>query len=319
MTAPDNIRLTAIGTYLPDLRVPNLPAATTLGVGEDFLNTKIGIHTRAVKQPQQRTSDLCVEACEDLRRHASVDLDATQLLCVVTQNPDQRIPHTSAIVHEKLGLPGACMTFDLSQGCAGYTHGLAATAALADRYGFEHVLLCTCDPYTTITDPHDRNTALLFADAATATYLTTDAPGYRIVDADFGTAPGTTSVLRCGTEHLTMDGRGVFLNAAREAPRSIERLLDRNGLGPHDIDVILAHPGSKRIIDVVRETLGVDEDRLPFEIAHYGNTVSSSLPLMLAPRLHTRPPDTVLLAGFGVGFTWGTSLIQHTRSERSTR
>ncbi|WP_280331982.1 ketoacyl-ACP synthase III [Nocardia wallacei] len=317
MTTPDSIRLTAIGTYLPETRVPNQPAAAALGVADNALHTKIGIRTRAVKHPRQRTSDLCVEACDDLRRHVNVDLDAIQLLCVVTQNPDQRIPHTSAIVHEKLSLPSGCMTFDLSQGCAGYTHGLATTTALADRYGFEHVLLCTCDPYTTIVDPHDRNTALLFADAATATYLTPKAPGYRIVDGDFGTAPGTTSVLRCGTEHLTMDGRGVFLNAAREAPRSVERLLGRNGLGPQDVDLFLAHPGSKRIVDVVREELGVDENKLPFEIADYGNTVSSSLPLMLAPRLRAEPPRTVLLAGFGVGFTWGTSLIRYTPSERS--
>ncbi|GAB2713220.1 ketoacyl-ACP synthase III [Nocardia thraciensis] len=322
MSRPDRdtatAALTAIGTYIPPRRVSNPAIAAGLDVTQDFLDAKIGIRSRAVKEPGQRTSDLCVEAVHDLHQHTPIDLDAIGLLCVVTQNPDQRIPHTAAIVHDKLGLPAQCMTFDLSQGCAGYTHGLAVTTTLANRFGFQHALLVTCDPYTTIVDPHDRNTALLFADAATATYLTTGAPGYRIIDADFGTAPATTSVLRCDTGYLAMNGRDVFLNATRAVPASIQRLLDRNHLDLPDIDLILAHPGSLRIIDVLRKQLGVDESRLPFDITDYGNTVSSSLPLMLAPRLHTHPPRTVLLAGFGVGFSWGTCLIRYTEHNHPT-
>ncbi|WP_334028602.1 ketoacyl-ACP synthase III [Nocardia terpenica] len=267
--------------------------------------------TRAVKKPGQRTSDLCCRAFADLQARTPLESEAIQLLCVVTQSPDMPIPHTAALLHERLGLSGHCMTFDLSQGCAGYTHGLAAVTALADRFGLDHILLFTCDPYTAIVDPHDRNAALIFGDGATASYLTRGAPGYRLGDADFGTAPGTSSVLRYTTRHLQMDGRAVFLTAAREAPASIGRLLDRNHLDPTDIDLFLVHPGSKRIVDVLRNELGVDQDRLPFEIGEYGNTVSSSLPLMLAERLHRNPPDTILLSGFGVGFCWGTCLIHH--------
>ncbi|MGW6333080.1 ketoacyl-ACP synthase III [Nocardia rhamnosiphila] len=310
------IALTAIGTHLPGKRLRNSAAATSLAVTEEFLSDKIGITTRAVKEPGQRASDLCAAAFADLCGRTRVDPAAIQLCCVVTQNPDMRIPHTAAILHEKLGLPKQCMTFDLSQGCAGYTHALAVVTALAERFGFDHALLFTCDPYSDIVDPHDRDTALLFGDGATVSYCATGAAGYRVADADFGTAPGTSSVLRFDTGHLTMQGRGVFLNAAREAPASIRRVLERNDLTLGDIDLFLVHPGSKRIVDVLRDDLEVDESRLPFEIDEYGNTVSSSIPLMLAARLGQQPPTDIVLSGFGVGFSWGTCLIRSTEEEK---
>ncbi|MGW0182336.1 ketoacyl-ACP synthase III [Nocardia sp. NPDC003345] len=309
------IALTAVGTHLPARRLRNSAAAAALEVTEEFLSDKIGITTRALKEPGQPASDLCVEAFADLRDHTRIDPAAIRLCCVVTQNPDTRIPHTAAILHEKLGLSKQCMTFDLSQGCAGYTHALAVVTTLADRFGFDNALLFTCDPYSDIVDPHDRDTALLFGDGATASYCTAGAGGYRVVDADFGTAPGTASVLRFDTDRLTMQGRGVFLNAAREAPGSIRRVLARNDLTIGDIDLFLVHPGSKRIIDTLRDDLEVDESRLPFEIAEYGNTVSSSIPLMLAARLRRQPPTDIVLSGFGVGFSWGTCLIRSTEKE----
>ncbi|QIS08782.1 ketoacyl-ACP synthase III [Nocardia arthritidis] len=315
-TTTGEVVLAAIGTHLPQDRISNLTTAAELGVDEGLLTDKIGVMTRAVKKPGQRTSDLCCHAYADLQARIPLEPEAIQLLCVVTQNPDMPIPHTAALLHERLGLSAGCMTFDLSQGCAGYTHGLAVATALADRFALDHILLFTCDPYTAIVDPHDRNTALIFGDGATASYLTRGAPGYRLGDADFGTAPATSSVLRYTTRHLEMDGRAVFLNAAREAPASIRRLLDRNHLDLIDIDLFLIHPGSRRIVDVLRKELGVDQDRLPFEIAEYGNTVSSSIPLMLAERLHQNPPQTILLTGFGVGFCWGTCLMHHIDQDR---
>jgi 3-oxoacyl-[acyl-carrier-protein] synthase-3 len=307
--------VSTIGTHLPPTRISNLSDPATPGTNDDFIANKIGVVNRAVKAPKQSTSDLCVHAYEDLTEQIPVDTSTIDLLCVVTQNPDMRIPHTSALLHEKLGLSDRCMTFDLSQGCAGYTHGLAVVTALLQQFGLAHALLVTCDPYSMIVDPRDRATAPIFGDAATVTYLSTERPGYQVLDADFGTAPGTTSVLRCDTGTLRMDGRAVFLNAAREPPKSIARILERNDLGILDVDLFLLHPGSKRIIDVIRKELGVDETRLPFEIADYGNTVSSSIPLMLQSRLTGYQPKTVLLCGFGVGFTWGTCLISYTHQQ----
>lgn len=310
------IALSAIGIHLPERRLKNSEATVSPAVTHEFLDTKIGITARAVKQSGQQVSDLCVEAFDDLRTRTQIDRSAIQLLCVVTQNPDMRIPHTAAILHERLGLSKQCMTFDISQGCAGYSHALAVVSTLADRFGFDDALLFTCDPYSDIVDPNDRDTSLLFGDGATASHCAMGANGYRMVDADFGTAPGTSSVLQYDAGPLTMAGRGVFLNAARQAPASIRRVVERNNLALDDIDLFLVHPGSKRIVDTLREALGVDERRLPFEIADYGNTVSSSIPLMLATRMEPQRPATIVLSGFGVGFSWGTCLIRTTEQEK---
>lgn len=307
-------RVSGIGVYLPPARVDNYVAASGFDVDKEFLESKIGILRRAVKNTGERTSDLCEQAFTDLLQQVP-DLVSEQidLLCVVTQNPDQKIPHTAAILHQRLGLAGACMTFDLSQGCAGYVHGLAVVMALVERLGLRNAVLMTCDPYSTIVDPADRDTALLFGDAATATYLIAGSAGYHLVDADFGTVPGSAGVLRC-VDRFEMQGREVFLHAVREIPRSIRRLLDRNDLSDKDVDIFLLHPGSLSVIKRIRSILGLSEERLPFNATDYGNAVSSSIPLILREWL-PRSPERVLLSGFGVGFTWGTCLLELQRKE----
>lgn len=305
------VRVAGIGVYIPPSRQPNLPLLTSFGVDEEFMQRRIGVVTRAIKAPDQQTSDLCIEAFNDLaRKLPGLDTDSIELVCLVTQNPDSRIPHTSAVIHQLLDLPASCMTFDLSQGCAGFPHALAVATSLAERFAFHNALIFTCDPYSTIVDPSDRDTALLFGDAATVTYLHRSASGYRLVDAAFGTRPGSAAVLRY-EDRLVMEGREVFLHAAREVPASVRRLLERHHLREGDIDLFLLHPGSKYLLDVLRRDLGVSEDQLPFEAAEYGNTVSSSIPLMLASRLDARQSiSRILMSGFGVGFSWGTCLLE---------
>lgn len=209
------VRVAGIGVHIPPSRQPNLPLLPGFGVDEEFMQRRIGVTTRAIKAPDQKTSDLCIQAFNDLARKVpGLDTDAIEMICLVTQNPDSRIPHTSAVIHQSLNLPASCMTFDISQGCAGFPHALAVATSLAERFAFDNALIFTCDPYSTIVDPSDRDTALLFGDAATVTFLDRAGPGFRLVDAAFGTRPGSAAVLRY-EGRLVMEGREVFLNAAR--------------------------------------------------------------------------------------------------------
>ena len=311
------MRISSVGSYLPRGRLSNQPLLDRFSIDEEFLREKIGVAARAVKASGQRASDLCLEAFADLRSRATFDPDATRALCVVTQNPDFKVPHTAAIVHHKLGLPRDCMTFDVSQGCAGYVHGLAIASGLIERLGFEQVLLFTCDPYSQIIDPDDKNTALLFGDAATVTLLTRRGPGYRLVDARFGTTPGSSDCLLCD-QHLAMNGRQVFLNATREVPESIRGLVEHNQLSLGDIDLLLLHPGSLHMIKVLRRALELDDRKVPFEMGEYGNTVSSSIPLMLRERIQRHSHRRIVMSGFGVGFSWGTCLTEWTDGGENT-
>jgi len=303
------VRVAAIGVYVPPRRESNFELLAGFGVDEEFLRHRIGVVSRSVKEENERASDLCLKAFSDLQL-PGVDLSQIQIVCVVTQNPDRNIPHVSAVLHEKLGLPSSCMTFDLSQGCAGFTHGVTILSALMDRMHFDHALLFTCDPYSQIVDKRDKNTALLFGDGAAVSYLSRTGTGYTVVDADFGTVPGSSSCLRCDEGRLYMNGRQVFVNASREVPPSVLRVLDRNGLTLADVDQFLFHPGSRHMIEALKKNLQLDGERVPFETVEFGNTVSSSIPIMLKRRLERPDHRQLVLCGFGVGFTWGTCLVR---------
>ncbi len=311
-SAGDELRIARIGVHIPPTRQPNLPLLSGFGVDEDFMRRKIGVVTRAVKEPDQRASDLCVEAFTDLaRKLPGLDKDSLQLVCLNTQFPDSPMPHTSAVIHQLLELPASCMTFDLSHGCAGFAHALAVATSLADRFEFDNILIFTCDPLSRCIDLSDRDTAMIFGDAFTVTYLCRSGPGYRLVDAGFGTRPGSAAAAHYAGR-LVMDGSAILKNAVREVPPSIRRLLERHDLREDDIDLFLLHPGSKYLIDIMRGELGVtEEDRLPFEASEYGNTGASSIPLMLASRLDAGCPKArILMSGFGAGFSWGTCLLE---------
>ena len=265
-------------------------------------------------EPGASTSDLAVLAFEALAERTELPCDELQLLVVVTQHPDFKVPHTAAIVHNRLGLPKHCMTFDVSQGCAGYTHAITIVAGVMDTANLNHAVLITSDPYSDKTADDDRDVSLLFGDASTATYLSRSGRGYRLVDSNFGTLPDSYRCLMY-RDHLEMDGGAVFKHAVKEAPPSIRHLLERNDLNVDEIDLYLLHQGSKYLVEYVSRKMGVPIEKAPFEAGQYGNTVSSSIPLMLQKHVDSAEPKRILLSGFGVGFTWGNNLMQRVGNE----
>jgi 3-oxoacyl-[acyl-carrier-protein] synthase-3 len=309
-TAPPRIR--SIGVYLPTTREPNWQKAEQLGFERDFLEHKMGVVQRSIREPGATNTDLCLHAFHDLQQRTKLALDEIQLLAVVTQHPEFNVPHAAAMTHNRLGLSKHCMTFDISQGCAGYTHALPIIVGVMQAAKLDRAVLITCDPYSDKVDPQDKNTALLFGDASTATYFTRSGPGYELIDSNFGTLPDSNGCLMF-RNFLEMDGTAVFKHAVQEAPPSLEELLRRNELAANDIDLFLLHQGSKYLVEYVARKMRVPLEKAPFEAADYGNTVSSSIPLMLQKHIDAGILDRIALSGFGVGFTWGNNLLQRTR------
>ena len=185
----------AIGRYIPPQRNSNADLVEKFGFPPDFLDSKIGVQTTSKKAADEETSDLAVKAVRNLadKLGDGFDLAAIQCLVLVTQNPDGGgLPHTSAIVHKKLGLPPRCFAFDISLGCSGFVAGLAAITGFMQMTGLTRGLLVTADPYSKIIDPEDRNTVLLFGDGAAAT-LISDAPVWAIGAFDCGTVGNSWS------------------------------------------------------------------------------------------------------------------------------
>jgi 3-oxoacyl-[acyl-carrier-protein] synthase-3 len=305
--------LTAIGTWLPDTRITNLDRLEIFNMKESFVREKIGFLELARKPQQLDSSDLCVKAWEDLQHKHPFPVESVECAIVCTQNPDGNgLPHTSAIVHRKLGLPTSCAVFDISLGCSGFTYGLSILLAFMQAHGFRAGVLFTADPYSKVMDENDKKTSTLFGDGAAAA-LVTDQPVWLSGEFVFG-SDGTkweSIIVRDGTLH--MNGRAVFTFSVRVIPDSIRAMLQRNDCTLDQVDRLLLHQGSRHIVNAIADELGVSRKKCRFYAADYGNTVSSSVPMVLAEEFDNPDLNTLLIAGFGVGLSWASTVLRRVR------
>lgn len=297
-----------IASYLPIERISNYDLKEKFNLEDDFIVGKIGIKQRARKDVNERASDLAQKAFESLMK--KVDLDKKEIDCciVVTQNPDYNIPHTSAILHGKLGLQQECACFDIALGCSGYVYGLSNILAFMQSNGLKNGLLFTSDPYSDIINHEDKNTELIFGDGATVTYISEN-PKYIAKYFSFGTNGAAYKEILCDNK-LYMNGRSVFNFTATTIPPHIKMFLEKHGLGDNDISKYILHQGSKYIVDTIRKRLKIDVNKVPFDIYEYGNTVSSSVPMMLEKELYDKSNNQLLLSAYGIGLSWGSVILE---------
>lgn len=307
-----------IAVYLPQRRESNLDLMDRFEVDRGFLTDKIGVTQRAIRSPEENTSDLALKALERLIEKCALTRSDIQVLIVVTQNPDTRLPHVSGLVHARAGLSKQCATFDLSLGCSGYVYGMSVLNAFMSANGMTTGILITCDPYSKIVDPQDKSTVLLFGDAATATLVSGD-PVYHCKAFDFGSQGdvGGALVERDGLLH--MNGREVFNFAAKMVPESVAASLQKAGLSAADVDVYLFHQGSRYIVETLTRRLKLDPAKVRIDMEDTGNTVSSSIPLLLEKELKNPEARKVLLCGFGVGLSWASCICERTESVNGDR
>ena len=296
-----------IASYLPKSKISNYEKKEKFDIDDHFIKNKIGVEYHTLKEKDEKTSDLCVKSFKNLQKKFSIDKDTVDCLVVVTQNPDYKIPHTSAIVHGKLDLPQTCACFDISLGCSGYVYGLSVITAFMNQNNLKNGLLFTADPYSDIIDYNDKNTDLLFGDGAAVTYIG-EHPIYIPKVFKFGTNGKDYKEILCD-DHLYMNGRAVFNFTATTIPKHIQQLLEEYGLNDQDIDRYVLHQGSKYIVDTIRKRLKVDESKVPFDMHEYGNTVSSSVPIILEKELQ-KGYNRILISGYGIGLSWGSAILE---------
>ncbi|OGV26346.1 MAG: 3-oxoacyl-ACP synthase [Legionellales bacterium RIFCSPHIGHO2_12_FULL_37_14] len=305
------IYLNSIGCYLTENKISNISRADQFSVDENFILQKIGMATLRVKKPEQDTSDLCVRAYLALKEKADFHDQDIDCLIVCTQNPDSYgLPHVSALVHEKLALNNTCAVFDISLGCSGYVYGLSIIQSFMLANDFKKGIFITADPYSKIVDENDKNTALLFGDAATATLLShNDYNSWGIGRFLFGSdgSKHRSIYVDNHSKKLVMHGREILNFAAKIIPYHIQQTLRKNNLLMNQVDNFIFHQGSKFIVDTIREMLCLEEEKVPFSAKYYGNTVSSSIPMILSDI--SSENKTILICGFGVGLSWGSCIL----------
>jgi 3-oxoacyl-[acyl-carrier-protein] synthase-3 len=301
----------ALASYIPENTVNNLDQADVFGADRTFVENKIGVATL----PRFQETDTVVSACEEAFRNLTtkVNFDKDDIECVVlcSQNPDKGgLPHNSALIHGALNLPDSVACFDIGLGCSGYVYGLSVIQSFMAAHGMTKGLFFTCDPYSRILDPTDKNTCLLFGDAATVT-LISDSPRYSPTVAKFSTKGLGAEALQKAERGLEMNGRAIFNFALQDVPKQIKETLQLAGLALGDIDLYLLHQGSRFMLENALKRAGVPAHKAPIRLAETGNTVSSSIPLLLESEINTNP-EKILMSGFGVGLSWASAIYQRT-------
>lgn len=301
-----------VAYYIPEKRVSNYNRKEKFDINDEFIKDRIGVEEIAVKADSENTSDLCISAYKKLKEKISFSDQDIDVMVVVTQNPDYSIPQTSAIIHGKLGLKEECASFDISLGCSGFVYGLSIIQSFMAANKMKKGLLFTSDPYSKIINPADKNTSLLFGDAA-AVVLISENPVFVAEDFIFGTSGVSYKDLMCENNTLYMNGRGIANFAVKVVPKDILALLERNKLTIKDVDKYLIHQGSRFIVTALSKKISLEESKVMYDINSYGNTVSSSIPIMLEKIFDDKSVKLALASGFGVGLSWANTLLKRVR------
>lgn len=311
-----------VACYLPEGELTSAELARRLDFKPNFLEGKVGIETRHIAGAREATSDMAVRAFENLQRRCpNEDFSTVGLVLLCTQNPDYKIPHTASLVQHRLGLPKTALSFDISLACSGYVTSVVTAKALMNELGVRKALVFTADPYSKIIDPNDKTTVALFGDAASVSIIDEGAP-LQICRSTFGNDGGKAQALivwGSGTakqpgepERLELDGRGIYALLKTEAPINIRECAALNEITLDEVDLFLFHQASAWLLKGLVEDLQLPKEKVPINIKDVGNTVSSSIPLLLESVLYDGEPlpRTVLMAGFGAGLAWGSVVLR---------
>lgn len=318
----------ATGSCVPTRKLTNAELETLVDTSDEWIRTRTGIAERAVADPEDATSDLATRAAQNALAQAQLESDAIDLIMVATCTSDYPIPSTANLVQRNLGLSQPVPSLDLNAACSGFVYGLEIGGDLLASGRYQRILLIGAETLTRIVDYQDRETCVLFGDAAGAAILEPAPPERGLVasalysDGEFwnmihipggGTRrPVSPYVLTQREQFVRMNGRQTFRLAVQAMEQVAREALGRAGWKVADLRCVLVHQANQRIIDAVAERLEIPGAMLPSNIAGLGNTSAASIPVLLDECNRAgslRAGDRVLAVAFGAGLTWGAAAL----------
>ena len=332
------IRIRGIACELPCTRVDNAELVRQFGTWtEDKIYQKTGIRERRVATTEL-VSDLATGACERLFADSpSFDRNEVDMLLLCTETPDYYMPATACLVHRRLGLRPDSGALDYNLGCSGFIYGLALAKSLVFSGVARNVLLVTADTLSKTVNPMDKSTRTIFGDAAAAILVGTGESGGAIGGFVLGTdgsgaekllipaggfaiprsaEPAVVRPTLLGNvrsqDNLYMNGPEILDFTVRTVPGCVRGVLERHAMTMEDVDLFVFHQATRLILDHLRKEMEIPEERFYVCMEQTGNTVSSTIPIALAEAVRegrVRPGSRVMLVGFGVGFSWGATIL----------
>jgi 3-oxoacyl-[acyl-carrier-protein] synthase-3 len=304
----------------------------------DLIYAKTGVFARHIAAPDECASDLGVAAAERLFSEHGVDRDSIDFLMLCTQTPDYPLPTTSCLMQHRLGLRTSTGALDFNLGCSGFVYGLSLADGLIRSGAARRILLITAETYSKYIHPEDRSLRTIFGDGAAATLIESSST-QSLSAFSFGTDGSAADALMVNTggarlpegalrprtkwrweSKLYMDGPGLIQLTLDTIPQMVERVMAEGDVRDEDLEMYIVHQATHKLLDSLRQEMKLDDQRMPTVLRDYGNTVSSTIPIMLhdlraSGRL--RPGTRNLLAGFGVGFSWAGCLWNETWPNRA--
>lgn len=333
----NGVGITALAGAVPSNVVKNLEYTQHFN-REDVqeIVEKTGIYERRFAPDGMCASDLCFAAAEKLISDNQVDRSEIDLLVFISQTPDYRMPATSILLQNRLGLSKQTMAFDINLGCSAFVYGLSVVYALMEKSHFRKALILDGETRSKIYHPKDRKTAFLFGDGGVATLvernpnfgqstfslgsdgsksdlISMKAGGYRhetnnqnlkemVID-DFGNVSTDN--------HGRMDGGEVFNFVLKEIPNDIKNIFIESGVEQSQIDYFVFHQANQFMNGYLQKKFKIEDSKFPLSIGKFGNTSSVSIPLTMVSELKDKMHDSkkILLCGFGVGMSWGSCIL----------
>ncbi len=320
--------------YLPEVVVTNKDLEKEfLGWDAERIESKTGVRERHVVKEKETALDLALKASEKVLEH--YDRDKIDFVMLCTQSPEYYLPSGVCILQSELGFKTSIGAVDYNLGCSGFIYGLALAKGLISSNIATNVLLITSETYTKHIHPKDRGNRTIFGDGAAATViekseiegtgkfvLGTDGAGYKNLIVPSGGLrnrydinakeidDGSGSIRT--DNNLYMNGPEVFSFTIEVVPKLVLEVLEKNKTRLEDLDYVIFHQANKYMLEYLRRKTKIPREKFYINLLHTGNTVSATIPIAIKDCLDNniiKKGDKVLIAGFGVGYSWGGTII----------
>ena len=319
--------ITGIHGYVPDYILTNKELETMVDTTDEWITTRTGIKERHIlKGEGLGTSDMAVEAVMGLLKKTNTDpLDIDLVICA-TVSPDMVYPATANIISDKVGIKNA-FSFDLNAACSGFIYALTTASKYIETGSYKKVLVVGGDKMSSIVDYTDRQTCVIFGDAAGAVLLEPNTDGMGIQDTILRTdgsgrvhlhqkaggsvKPASHETVANREHFVYQEGQAVFKFAVSNMADVSVEIMEKNNLTSDDIAWLVPHQANLRIIDATARRMGLARDKVMINIQRYGNTTNGTIPMCLYEwEDKLRKGDNIVLAAFGGGFTWGAVYLK---------
>ncbi|MBN1918178.1 MAG: ketoacyl-ACP synthase III [Verrucomicrobia bacterium] len=316
------------GMYAPDKVLTNADLEKIVDTTDEWITSRTGIKERHIAADGTGSSDMALPAARDALAAAGLTPGDLDLIIVSTFTPDSPCPSAACLLQEKLGARNAA-SFDLNAACSGFIYGLTTARQFVISGMYERVLVVGVDKLSSVTNWKDRNTCVLFGDAAGAAVVTREPKrlklrgGYLGADGSMATllhvpgggsvAPATHETVDQDLHYIMMKGREVFKAAVLSMERAVDRLLDQEGVEKREIRWLIPHQANMRIIKVLGDYLELSPEKVHKNIESYGNTSAATTAIglhLVVDAGEFDSSDKIVLVAFGGGFTWGACLIE---------